>query len=633
MTLSNSLAAGSIEQPARDHRSPHDEDAGPLDADPRYRAALEQMQKSDWEKAGIMLRHLLTDYPGATELNDLLQQVEFKTDLDSEWGQSVQGRRFSFTPTRLLGMATTVGVVLVLLFGGLYLYRNVLLPQRAANALAMERQAVVEEAEYALQSGQYDKAIALYEQALIDAPDDPALVQGLSKAQQQLSLETEYNAAMAALEAGDEEAAFEQLSAIEEKAPGYRDVALQLAQMTASGDAEELFANANLALHYQKWSQAAAMYEELRRIDGEFEAEAVADALFEANFAAGMEAISRSPDDGGDPALAQEYFRKALTLRVGDEAARRENDLLSAYFAGQRALASENLEQAAAILEPIQAERPDYLGGHVSQLLYETFLTLGDRALRDGDRLEAFGFFGKAAGLNGVDTGEAELRLDSLAVLLTPTPTPTLTPTPAPALPTPTPPPLDWFRGWIAFKSNRDGGSAIYVMRPDGSEQQVVGAGAFELYDELYKAEQWSPDGNTRVYAEKSKESVGGVDLFKFRHDLPDTWERRLRITDFPGDEYDPVWSPNNEYIAFVSNTTGNDEIWTVRTDDTDHEQITWNTWEWDKHPSWSPDSTQIVFHSNRTGALQIWLMNMDGSDPHNLSNNAYEDWDPIWIK
>ena len=97
---------------------------------------------------------------------------------------------------------------------------------------------------------------------------------------------------------------------------------------------------------------------------------------------------------------------------------------------------------------------------------------------------------------------------------------------------------------------------------------------------------------------------------------------------------YDPAWSPRGDRIAFVSTHTGNDEIYTIDPEGEGQAQLTYNQWEWDKHPSWSPDGTQIVFYSNRdTGRRQIWIMNADGSNQRNLSQNEFEEWDPVWVR
>ena len=106
------------------------------------------------------------------------------------------------------------------------------------------------------------------------------------------------------------------------------------------------------------------------------------------------------------------------------------------------------------------------------------------------------------------------------------------------------------------------------------------------------------------------------------------------QVTEMKGMSYDPAWSPTHDLIAFVSTDTGNDEIYTVDPNTREIKQLTFNDWEWDKHPSWSLDGTKLVFWSNRdTARRQIWIMNGDGSEQRNLSNSDYNDWDPVWVK
>ena len=99
------------------------------------------------------------------------------------------------------------------------------------------------------------------------------------------------------------------------------------------------------------------------------------------------------------------------------------------------------------------------------------------------------------------------------------------------------------------------------------------------------------------------------------------------------GASWSPAFGPDDWRVVFVSNDSGNDEIWTVNRDATDLRQLTRNTWEWDKNPSFSPDGTQIVFFSNRTGKRQLYIMNADGSNVRLLSDGLGEDWEPIWVK
>ena len=61
---------------------------------------------------------------------------------------------------------------------------------------------------------------------------------------------------------------------------------------------------------------------------------------------------------------------------------------------------------------------------------------------------------------------------------------------------------------------------------------------------------------------------------------------------------------------------------------------MTFNTWEWDKHPSWSPNGAQIVFDSNRdSGRRQLWLMDAAGANQRILLASPFNDYAPIWVK
>ena len=68
--------------------------------------------------------------------------------------------------------------------------------------------------------------------------------------------------------------------------------------------------------------------------------------------------------------------------------------------------------------------------------------------------------------------------------------------------------------------------------------------------------------------------------------------------------------------IAFASDATGRDEIYTIRTDGSDLRQLTLGS---GTSPEWSPDGQQIVYSSNQGDSYDLFVMNADGSNQRHL--------------
>jgi WD40-like Beta Propeller Repeat len=199
-----------------------------------------------------------------------------------------------------------------------------------------------------------------------------------------------------------------------------------------------------------------------------------------------------------------------------------------------------------------------------------------------------------------------------------PRPTPTASPT--------TPPIPAILHGKILFLSDRLGQTSVIVLDPD--------AGRLALltdrwpYDVVLQQESVSPDGRSWAYVKNNDRGVPQV--FIYSHTYGTSWQ----VTTNTGLSYDPVWSPLGDKLAFVSGEAGNDDVYVVGVDGRDQRRLTFNQWEWDKHPSWSPDGRRIVYWSNiNSGRRQLWIMNADGSDQHLLLDSPYNDWDPVWVK
>jgi eukaryotic-like serine/threonine-protein kinase len=88
------------------------------------------------------------------------------------------------------------------------------------------------------------------------------------------------------------------------------------------------------------------------------------------------------------------------------------------------------------------------------------------------------------------------------------------------------------------------------------------------------------------------------------------------------------AWTPEGR-IVFVSEESGNADIWSMNADGTARRQLTTDR-HWDTAPSVSPDGRYIVFMSNRAAKENIWRMDIDGGNQVQLTNNLIER-DPVF--
>lgn len=89
-----------------------------------------------------------------------------------------------------------------------------------------------------------------------------------------------------------------------------------------------------------------------------------------------------------------------------------------------------------------------------------------------------------------------------------------------------------------------------------------------------------------------------------------------------------PNWSIQSAELLFMSNRSGNAEIYLKHGNDTTWVNLT-NNEAGDNWAVWSPEGEKIVFQSTRSGNLDIWIMNKNGSDPLQLTTNESYDYLP----
>lgn len=609
--------------------------------DPRFRAAQQAMQFGAWPQVVEKLRglraNLPADCPDAEMLDALLGEAALKADLMQQWTGKIKGRRLTVGQAWLLRRSLPFFLVLALFLSGVVFYQNLIAPSRQVVAMARANQSLVDEATGLLQAGNYEEAKAIYAGVLARDPGFLPARQGMEEARRQMNMAVTYDIARQVADAGNVPRALKLLAGIQRASPAFRDVDAQIVRLQGLMQVGQLFAAAEKSFAQHRWLEAVRGYEQVA-LAADYQPETLALHLNEAYLYAGQDLLARTPAEGAGPQEARAYLRKAQSAGVQPEVAATALDRLDNYFKGERAVKNGDLLDAVNLWRGVYDENPAFLGGALAEQLYRLYLTLGDTAAAGGSPDYARELYQLAAGLRVADTGEAQARLAGTPTA-TPTPEPTPIPQPAayvapvePVAPPPTPEPTSTpapsFQGWIAFRTNRNGAEEIFVMQPDGSNAQPAPETIRSQFNLLYEKEQWSPDGSRHVFVQ-SIEGRSDANIFMAAAD----GRGLISFTSFNEDEYDPVWSPDGQTIAFVSNHTYNDEIWVMAASGGDPRQLTWNEWEWDKHPTWSPDSRQLAFYSNRGGRRQVWVMGSDGSGQRNISNNPYEDWDPVWLK
>ena len=130
--------------------------------------------------------------------------------------------------------------------------------------------------------------------------------------------------------------------------------------------------------------------------------------------------------------------------------------------------------------------------------------------------------------------------------------------------------------------------------------------------------------------------------------------EQIRQLTEAPGYDEGPAWSPAGQKITFVSHRDQvqliaedevfRGEIYVINVDGTNPINLTQSLEKPDIYPNWSPDGQRIVFTSVKLldrpifvggrpilGNLDIWVMDADGGNPRNLTDHDARDSTPDW--
>ena len=184
---------------------------------------------------------------------------------------------------------------------------------------------------------------------------------------------------------------------------------------------------------------------------------------------------------------------------------------------------------------------------------------------------------------------------------------------------------------FLAYASNRDGISKIYVMDVrTGEHRRLTHRHAKEW------APAWSPDSQWIAFDSDAPEDIllmewGKVNIASHIYKVDINGENLVQLTD-EGKNLKPAWSPDSQWIAFVSYHRGNDRkgIYVMDADGRrlrrlDDKAVQALDAILQSECAWSPDGKQIAFSIRvpRTDQVHLCTMDVDGKNFRQLTQDG----------
>ena len=173
----------------------------------------------------------------------------------------------------------------------------------------------------------------------------------------------------------------------------------------------------------------------------------------------------------------------------------------------------------------------------------------------------------------------------------------------------------------IAFSSRQNGYWDLFIL-------DLVSGALTRLTDTAdYDASpSWSPDGQWLVY-----ETFNGNSFDISICSTVDPLQPHIRLTEDPAADYSPAWSPQGRSIAFVSDRTGQADIWLADLNRTNDRfiNLSQSALSAESHPTWSPDGSRLAWSSKAEGIANLVIWDATDQKTHILAGGDWPAWSP----
>jgi Tol biopolymer transport system component len=180
-----------------------------------------------------------------------------------------------------------------------------------------------------------------------------------------------------------------------------------------------------------------------------------------------------------------------------------------------------------------------------------------------------------------------------------------------------------------ALHAGGDRGFRLYITNVDGSDARPLTGANFDERDAA-----WAPDGSSIAFVSDRDHPGENHEIYRI---APDESLGPQRLTNTPLFDGEPAWSPDGSRIVFQSVRDETDpfdfSLWIVDSTSGDAGGATRLTDEPGREydPAWSPDGSSIAYTYQDGDTFNIYRVDASGGTPVNLTAGGMQDTRPSW--